>query len=47
VQDRRDPDGAAEMSRVSAEGEERVGRRAEEQRIEHARIALPAPVRRR
>ena len=40
VQNRRDADGAAEMSRVSPEGEQRVGSRAKQERIDHARIAL-------
>ena len=40
VQDRGDPDRAAEVPRIAAEGEQRVGGRAEEQRIDHARIAL-------
>ena len=40
VQNRRDPDCAAEMPRVSPEGEERIGGRAEEKRVDHARIAL-------
>ena len=40
VQNRRDPDRAAEMPRVLPEGEQRVGGCAEEQRVDHARIAL-------
>src|SRR5216684_2188725 len=40
VEDRGDPDGATEVPRVSAEGEQRVGRRAKEERIDHPRIAL-------
>ncbi len=33
-------DRAAEVPRISPEGEQRVGRRAEQQRVDHARIAL-------
>ncbi len=40
VEDRGDPDRAAEMPRIAAEGEQRVGGRAEEQRVDHPRIAL-------
>ena len=40
VQDGRDADGAAEVSRVAAEGEEGLGGGAEEERIEDARIPL-------
>src|SRR6267143_6211281 len=40
VQDRGDADGAAEMSWVSTEGEQRVSGRAKEQCVDHARIAL-------
>ena len=40
VEDRGDPDRAAEVSRVAPEGEQRVGGRAKEERIDHARIAL-------
>lgn len=40
VEDRRDPDDATEVPRVSAEGEQRVGRRAKQERIDHPRIAL-------
>src|SRR5712691_7340986 len=40
VEDRGDPNRAAEMLRIAPEGEQRVGGRAEEERVEHARIAL-------
>ena len=40
VQHRRDADRATEMPRVSTEGEQRVGGGAEEERVDHARIAL-------
>src|SRR5712691_3463163 len=40
VQNRRDPNRAAQMPWVSPEGEQRVGGRAAEQRVQHARIAL-------
>ena len=40
VEDRGDPDRAAEVPRIAPEGEQRVGGRAEEQRVDHARIAL-------
>ena len=40
VQDRGDSDRAAEVPRIAAEGEQRVRGRAEEQRVDHARIAL-------
>jgi hypothetical protein len=40
VQDGRDAERAAEVAWVAAEGEQRVGRRAEEERVEHAGIAL-------
>ncbi len=44
VEHRGDADRAAQMPRVAPEGEQRVGGRAEEQRVEHARIALRAGV---
>ena len=40
VQHRGDADRAAEMARIAPEGEERLGGRAEEERVDHARIAL-------
>ena len=40
VQNRDDADRAAEMARIAAEGEQRVGGRAEQQRVDHARIPL-------
>ena len=40
VEDRGDPDRPAEMTRIAPEREQRVGRGAEEQPIEHAWIAL-------
>ena len=40
VQDGGDSDRAAEMPRIASEGEQRVGGRAEEQRVDHPRIAL-------
>jgi hypothetical protein len=40
VQDGGDADRAAEMPRVSPKGEERVGGRSKQQRIDHARIPL-------
>jgi hypothetical protein len=39
VQNRGDADRAAEVPRILAEGEERVGGRPEEQRVDHKRIA--------
>ena len=40
VQDGRDADRAAEVSRIAAEGEERLGGRPKQERVDHARIAL-------
>ena len=40
VEDRGDPNRAAEVPRIAPEGEQRVRGRAEEQRVEDARIAL-------
>jgi hypothetical protein len=40
VKDRGDPDRAAQMPRIVPEGEQRVGGRAEEECVDHARIAL-------
>jgi len=40
VQHRRDADRAAEVPRIVAEDEQRVGGRTEEQRVDHTRIAL-------
>src|SRR5262245_30753274 len=40
VQNRGDADRAAEMPRVSPEGEQRVGGGTKEKRVDHARIAL-------
>ena len=40
VQNRRDPDRAAQVTRILAEGEQRVGSGAEENRVDHTRIAL-------
>jgi len=40
VENRGDPDRAAQVPRVAPEGEQRVGCGTEEQRVEHARIAL-------
>lgn len=40
VQNRGDPDGAAQMATVASEGEERVGRRTKEERVDHPWISL-------
>jgi hypothetical protein len=40
VQDRGHADGATEVPRIVAEGEQRVGGRAEQERVDYARIAL-------
>ena len=40
VEDRRDPEGPAEVARVTAEGQEGIGRGAEEQRVDHSGVAL-------
>ena len=40
VQNRRDADCAAQVARVPAEREERLGSRAKQEGVDHARIAL-------
>ena len=40
VQNRGDPDGAAQMAAVAPEGEERVGCRTKEERVDYPRIAV-------
>lgn len=46
VENRRDANGTAEVAGISTECQQRVGHRAEEQRVDHARIALSEDIQR-